>query len=151
MRQTRIICISFLICAALAVVAFWSGFYFGENRTESEQILTASQEPVTNSDKKSLQIETTKDLQNRDASMSKTEEAEEKTVESMKGISATKGYYIKDDGEYLVVYDNDTDGVYFETDLKLSDLPVALQDEAQDGICFNNVEELYDFLENYSS
>ncbi|MCD8156341.1 MAG: hypothetical protein LUD53_02605, partial [Clostridiales bacterium] len=40
MRQVRIIRISFLICAALTVIAFWSGFYYGSSGTDEVQLVT---------------------------------------------------------------------------------------------------------------
>ena len=41
--------------------------------------------------------------------------------------------------------------IYFETDLKLTDLPEELQEEAKTGISFSDISEVYSFLENYSS
>ena len=36
-QQIRIIRISFCICAALAIGAFWAGFYFGNTQLQTEQ------------------------------------------------------------------------------------------------------------------
>ena len=144
MKQTSIIRISFLICAALAVIAFWSGFYFGENSGKpQQQIMTASDKDFSASDA----------ADNTDAQLSASQESpytDEQTVESMQGLEAEK-YYIKPAGEYLAVYHTDTDTMYFETDLKLSDLPEDVQTEAESGISFSSLEDLYSFLENYSS
>lgn len=41
--------------------------------------------------------------------------------------------------------------LYDETDIKVRDLPNHLQREIVNGIPIKNFEELYDFLENYSS
>lgn len=60
-------------------------------------------------------------------------------------------YYVKVSGEYLSVYFSDTDRLYFETSLKVSNLPEYLRRDALAGIPFTSLENLYSFLENYSS
>lgn len=59
---------------------------------------------------------------------------------------------------YLAVYDNevlvyleDKETVYIETDIMLEQLPEALQREIIDMLWIEDEEELYDFLEAYSS
>ena len=146
MKQTRIIRISFFICAALLVVGFWSGFYMGEHAAEPEQILTASGEKENNADNNP---DTPSDPLNNE-SVSSKESTDEETVESMKDIKSRK-YYIKEGDGYLTVYYSDSDRIYFETDLKLTDLPEELQEEAKTGIFFSDISEVYSFLENYSS
>ena len=66
--------------------------------------------------------------------------------------SGQASFYLKDTGEYLTVYDAVTDKIYFETDLKAENLPEELRKMAEEeGITFSDLEELYHFLENYSS
>lgn len=66
--------------------------------------------------------------------------------------SGQTAFYLKDTGEYLTVYDAVTDKLYFETDLKAETLPEELRKMAEgEGIPFSDLEELYHFLENYSS
>ena len=66
--------------------------------------------------------------------------------------SGQASFYLKDTGEYLTVYDAVTDKIYFETDLKAENLPEELRKMAEEeGIPFSDLEELYHFLENYSS
>ena len=72
------------------------------------------------------------------------------SVESMNHLSEEK-YYVKVSGEYLSVYFSDTDRLYFETILKVSNLPEYLRRDALEGIPFTSLENLYSFLENYSS
>ncbi len=148
MKQTRIIRISFLLSAALIVGAFWAGFYFGENSTEPGNILTASEENYDTSIK-STTNNTATDTAVSDAQAQEQEEAEQ-SVESMKDIKEAC-YYLKASDGYLAVYDSNTDQVYFETGLKPTDLPADLQEKAKTGISFSSLEELYSFLENYSS
>lgn len=148
MKQTRIIRISFFIVAVFAVAAFWAGFYFGENSTQPNNILVASDENSgTSSGKKT---ERTADLSRTTETVQTEEDREEETVESMKDM-AEERYYLKLHDDYLAVYHSDTDQIYFETGLQLSDLPQDLQEKAETGITFSNLEELYSFLENYSS
>ena len=145
MKQTRIIRILFVASAMLIVGAFWGGFYFGENSTDPEHILIASEE-ASDTDSSNKVSDSSSDLKNA----SVEEKQEEETAESMKNVEQER-YYLKVSEEYLTVYYSETDQVYFETGLKLSDLPSDLQKEAKTGISFSNLEELYSFLENYSS
>lgn len=135
-QQLRIIRISFLVCAALAVGAFWAGFYFGNTQPQTENLVTEGTTEIY-----------TADAERTD---SVTEEEKEDTVESMTALSPDK-YYLKENGTYLAVYKGTSESVYFDTDLKLTDLPSDLQEEARTGIEFDNLEEVYGFLENYSS
>ena len=68
-----------------------------------------------------------------------------------KKSSTEEKYYVKVSGEYLSVYFSDTDRLYFETSLKVSNLPEYLRRDALEGIPFTSLENLYSFLENYSS
>lgn len=60
-------------------------------------------------------------------------------------------YLVLNDEGYLSVYMNDTDTLYMYTDIKTSELPAELQEEVQHGKPFGELEELYRFLESYSS
>ena len=128
MKQTRIIRISFLICTICMVVAFWSGFYFGESQLKADTapVQTASC-PDTDSEKSST--EEKKNISGTDS------------VESMNHLSEEK-YYVKVSGEYLSVYFSDTDRLYFETSLKVSNLPEYLRRDALEGIPFTSLEKL---------
>lgn len=148
MKQTRIIRISFLIAAAFIVAAFWGGFYFGENSTQPDNILIASDENENTSS--SQKTDRTSDISKAAENVRTKEEEPEETVESMKDVEAER-YYLKLEDDYLAVYNSDTDKIYFETGLKVSDLPEDLQEKAKTGIPFSSLEELYSFLENYSS
>ena len=131
MKQIRLIRISFLICLGIAVLTFVAGYYIGN----SKRILYAAQQ---NNETSSLEPVGT----NR---------AEEGS--SIKSSIAVKGYgyYLKDTGDFLDVFFRDNDALYFETDLKKTDLPPELQPEVKTGIEFRTLEELYGFLESYSS
>ncbi len=148
MKQTRIIRISFLIAAIFIVAAFWAGFYFGENSTQPDNILAATEGSENISSNRNT--DRTSDV-TKPAETAQTKEQEpEETVESMKDVEEEQ-YYLKLADDYLAVYHSDTDQIYFETGLKLSDLPEDLREKAKTGITFSSMEELYSFLENYSS
>lgn len=67
--------------------------------------------------------------------------------------SASKGarfLIIEEDG-YLVIYDRITETRYDNTSILKKNLPERLQKELEKGLYFLNEQELYEFLENYSS
>lgn len=148
MKQTRIIRISFLIAAVFIVASFWAGFYFGENNTQPDNILVASEDGENAASGQKTEREA--DVSQKAENVQQEEEEPEETVESMKDVEEER-YYLKLADDYLAVYHSDTDQIYFETGLKLTDLPEDLQEKAEEGISFSSLEELYSFLENYSS
>ena len=60
-------------------------------------------------------------------------------------------YYLKEFNGYVVVYLSDKKTVYEYTDISLEGLPENLQKEIQNGKYIETSENLYGFLENYSS
>ena len=60
-------------------------------------------------------------------------------------------YYIKAVNHELIVYKSDQEEEYMPTDLKLEMLPEDVQQEIINTKCFNDIREVYDFLESYSS
>lgn len=80
-----------------------------------------------------------------------TELAEEpELVESMAAPEQYEFVIFVRDG-VLVVYQNDRETEYFETNIRVSDLDGELAGQLETGIYFLNEQELYDFLESYSS
>ncbi len=80
-----------------------------------------------------------------------TELAEEpELVESMAAPEQYEFVIFVRDG-VLVVYQNDKETEYFETNIRVSDLDGELAGQLETGIYFLNEQELYDFLESYSS
>jgi len=60
-------------------------------------------------------------------------------------------YYIKAEYGRLVVYLSKTQEIYMETAIELDVLPLEIQEKIDTGIFFQTEQELYDFLESYSS
>ncbi|MEI3525942.1 MAG: hypothetical protein V8Q27_07360 [Eubacteriales bacterium] len=65
--------------------------------------------------------------------------------------SDTALFYLKERDGYLAIYREDGTTLYETTDIPLSLLPEALQQEIRAGKSVESEQALYDFLENYSS
>lgn len=66
---------------------------------------------------------------------------------------ATKndGYYLMEQNGYVIVCLQDKKAVYEYTSIEVTELPITLQNEVKNGKYIKTLEELYGFLENYSS
>ncbi|MBD5508736.1 MAG: hypothetical protein HDR05_12020 [Lachnospiraceae bacterium] len=62
-----------------------------------------------------------------------------------------KGFYLMVADHFIVVYEEDGQSLYMNTDILLERLPDSLQREIMVGKHVENEEELYQFLESYSS
>jgi len=60
-------------------------------------------------------------------------------------------YYAKEEAGRVVVYSTKNQNLMMETGIQTYLLPTAIQEKLKDGIFFETEEDLYDFLENYSS
>lgn len=60
-------------------------------------------------------------------------------------------FVICEDDGYLIVYCADRETVYETTDIRFEDLPLKLRQEVQEGKLMYSEQELYNFLESYSS
>lgn len=63
----------------------------------------------------------------------------------------TDGYYIYNDGGYVSVLLHDKMTLFERTEIEVNTLDPTLQEELEHGKYINTIEELYGFLENYSS
>lgn len=61
------------------------------------------------------------------------------------------GFYLKNDNGKVHVYRGDGETVYEYTNIEVSSLPEAVQQEIEQGKFIKSEVELYSFLENYSS
>lgn len=60
-------------------------------------------------------------------------------------------FYILEEDTHLVVYETKSDSIYMETGISAKDLPLELQKDLKTGFFFETEQDLYDFLESYSS
>ena len=65
--------------------------------------------------------------------------------------SGEEGYYLCEMQGFVVVYLSDRQTIYEMTEIPLSDLPEEVQQEVAAGKYIATRDELYGFLENYSS
>lgn len=81
------------------------------------------------------------------------EEAEVKRETQTVPADANKkeGYYLIEEGGFLVVYASDRKTVYEYTDIAYDDLPENVRNEIRYGKYIRSQADLYGFLENYSS
>jgi hypothetical protein len=60
-------------------------------------------------------------------------------------------YIILEEDGHLLVYYSDNATLFFDSGIQTKNLPEDVLDKLKTGIRFLNEEELYEFLENYSS
>lgn len=78
-------------------------------------------------------------------------ESQDEVIEVSDGKASDVRFLVKEEDGYLVIYDRVAMMRYDETTIQLYDLPERLQELVSDGLYFSDEEELYAFLENYSS
>lgn len=78
---------------------------------------------------------------------------EEYTTSVATGSNASKNgcYYLLEVNGYIVVYLSDRKTPYEYTDIHYDELPELLRQEIRNGKYIKSTDELYGFLENYSS
>lgn len=62
-----------------------------------------------------------------------------------------QGFYLYEINGYIVVYEKDKKTPYEYTDISYDELPELIKKEIRNGKYLKNEEELYGFLENYTS
>lgn len=85
-----------------------------------------------------------------------TEQVENATENNTQSITSSNEYvtyyfYAKNDNGRISIYDVKTQTLYMETGIEVGLLTEELQQALESGIYFKTEEELYDFLESYSS
>jgi hypothetical protein len=81
---------------------------------------------------------------------SETDAAADDSVTSSKTEENYKYIIMEEDGHLLVYYSDNTT-LFFDSGIQTKNLPEEVLDKLKTGIRFLNEEELYEFLENYSS
>jgi transcriptional antiterminator len=80
----------------------------------------------------------------------KPDATETESVTSSKEEGSYSYIILEEDG-HLLVYYSDNMTVFFDSGIPAGNLPESLLAELETGIRFSDEEELYEFLENYSS
>ena len=83
----------------------------------------------------------------QDIEVQDSEESVATEGEAMKNFC----YYLLEKNGYVVVYLSDKETIYEYTSIDVETLPVTVQNEVKNGKYIEDIEELYGFLENYSS
>ena len=92
----------------------------------------------------------------RQASLEEEQSAVTRSI-SAEGEAVTEemdrdgGYLLRELNGFVVVYLADGNTIYELTEIPLSDLPEELQQQILEGKILSTEDELYGFLENYSS
>ncbi|MBE5887481.1 MAG: hypothetical protein E7283_01445 [Lachnospiraceae bacterium] len=78
---------------------------------------------------------------------------DEKSTDSITSSNEYVNYYFcaKNEDGRVAIYDTKTQTLYMETSIETRFLPEEIQKELKVGIYFKTDEELFDFLESYSS
>ena len=75
----------------------------------------------------------------------------EESITTKGEAEKSEGYYLCALQGYVVVYLSDRETIYEMTEIPLNSLPEQVQTEVEAGKFIETVNELYGFLENYSS
>lgn len=78
-------------------------------------------------------------------------ENEKEDVEESLNVVEPYEYILLEEKGYVMVYHTDRKTLYASTDILMSELPKELQQEIEKGKYIGSEEQLYNFLENYSS
>ena len=81
------------------------------------------------------------------------EEEEDTAVQTNNDVvpSGIEGYYLMEEGGYLIIYHQDKQTVYDYTRIPAETLPEEMRSRLEEGIYLNGQKELFDFLESHSS
>ena len=115
--------------------------YIGLNREELLEALSAYEEnpPLTEQEQGFESVELTAFSKDRVAVCKYYKEKE------------PQGFYLMVADHFIVVYEKDRSTLYMNTDILMERLPESLQREIMEGKLVESEEELYLFLESYSS
>jgi hypothetical protein len=86
----------------------------------------------------------------QDTENDETNEAEDESI-TTNTLEESYQYIILEEDGHLLVYYSDNMTVFFDSGILAANLPEAILQKLETGIRFSDEEELYEFLENYSS
>lgn len=79
------------------------------------------------------------------------EDEKENLIVTKGEAQKNEGYYVKELHGCVAVYYGDRETLYELTEIPLTDLPEEVQEEVRVGKYLATMQEMYGFLENYSS
>ena len=123
--------LSICIFCVILIVGFWTVWNILSPKEESKE------------------LESDKRVENNSKGFKQSENIPS-SVETNKEVTYYK-YLIYQDGERLTVYESDSVTVFMETDILVDELPENMREQLKLGVGISTEEELYDFLESYSS
>lgn len=153
MKKEQRIRLLFILSAVCIFAVFWIGFRFGQNTQEKKDMRYFSEMEVKRADQAAENTDgQTASAQAHTAEREGSDSSDitDNSDDNAENVKKPE-FYLKQNGDYLTVYVSATDEIYFETDIPAESLPAQLQEEAEAGIDFYDLEDLYSFLENYSS
>lgn len=89
-------------------------------------------------------------LEEKNEKLADTKTEEQDVKESLNVVEPYE-YILLEEKGYVAVYHTDRKTLYASTDILVSELPEELQKEIAEGKYIGSEEQLYNFLENYSS
>ena len=76
---------------------------------------------------------------------------EDKLLQTQANPQVETAYYLSELSGYVVVYEKDKKTIYEHTNILVDELPENIQIEILNDLKLENLQEVYGFLENYSS
>lgn len=148
--------IAFISLGTLGILAYFSGFLYTDSQykkqnkvVEQEEVPRAEEQSFVQKDDSAneIHVEETKEM---DMELKETSASDAITSSFVEPDENVRYYLIEEFG-FVNIYLQDKTTIYEFTDIKIGELPQELQDEICTGKGLASEQELYDFLENYSS
>jgi len=148
--------IAFISLGTLGILAYFSGFLYTDSQyekrneaVEQEEFLKAEEHNLVQKEEivNEIHVQETKEV---DMELKETSASDAITSSFVEPDENVRYYLIEEFG-FVNIYLQDKTTIYEFTDIKIGELPQELQDEICTGKGLASEQELYDFLENYSS
>lgn len=141
--------ICFLLLLGIVSLCLASGFFFMQDRSER---LQAQTEATWESGETMQETETTPPEEHMAESTAKEDDAPAHPAAVAQDQVHVKGnfFLVSEDG-FLLVFGRDTSEICLYTHIPISDLPEAERAKLRQGIWFPTMEEIYSYLESFTS
>ena len=149
--MSRKITAACLAVAVLGGLAYYSSYLYSIKNTEKEDIPLQEQLQAEQPDELLPEELAEEQQEVSSAPASVQAETESKTESKTENETENYAYYLVEEFGYVNIYLADKESIYEYTDITIDSLPEDLQLEICTGKGIADEQELYDFLENYSS